>query len=281
MGRTLSNAMLNLGMHDTTEQAMYSLGLELEELLESEPDAGLGNGGLGRLAACFIDSCATLQLPVTGYGLRYEYGMFCQAIVNGEQVEKPDHWLRDGNIWEIERAEYTQRVKFGGHTETYTDEHGNKRVNWVDTHDILAVPFDTPVPGYQNGTVNTLRLWKAAATEEFDLQEFNEGDYAESVAAKNSAENITMVLYPNDANENGKALRLRQQYLLTSASLQDVLASWTGRHGKDFSQFAAKNCFQLNDTHPSIAVAELMRLLMDVNGLTWKDAWAITTTPLP
>ncbi|MBF6647142.1 glycogen/starch/alpha-glucan phosphorylase [Methylobacter sp. BlB1] len=276
MGRTLSNAMLNLGINNAVDNAMYELGLELEELIDSEPDAGLGNGGLGRLAACFIDSCATLQLPVTGYGLRYEYGMFSQDIVNGEQVEKPDHWLRNGNVWEIERPEYTHRIKFGGRTETHTDELGNKKVYWVDTHDILAVPFDTPIPGYQNGTVNTLRLWKATATEEFDLQEFNAGDYAESVAAKNTAENITMVLYPNDANENGKVLRLRQQYLLASASLQDVIANWVGRHGNDFSEFAAKNCFQLNDTHPSIAVAELMRLLIDMYGLDWDEAWHIT-----
>jgi starch phosphorylase len=276
MGRTLSNAMLNLGITESVEKAMYQLGLELEELVESEPDAGLGNGGLGRLAACFIDSCATLQLPVTGYGLRYEYGMFSQDIINGEQVEKPDHWLRNGNVWEIERPEYTHRIKFGGHTESHIDEFGNKRTSWVDTQDILAIPYDTPIPGYQNGTVNTLRLWKAAATEEFNLQEFNAGDYAESVAAKNTAENITMVLYPNDANENGKALRLRQQYLLASASLQDVIATWVGRHGDDFSEFSAKNTFQLNDTHPSIAVAELMRLLMDVHGLTWNEAWAIT-----
>ena len=277
MGRTLSNAMLNLGVSDAATQAMYDVGLEIEELIDSEPDAGLGNGGLGRLAACFIDSCATLQLPVMGYGLRYEYGMFAQTIVNGEQVEKPDHWLRNGNIWEIERPEYAHRIKFGGRTESHIDENGHTRVCWVDTHDVLAVPFDTPVPGYQNGTVNTLRLWKSTATEEFDLQEFNAGDYAESVAAKNTAENITMVLYPNDANENGKALRLRQQYLLASASLQDVIANWVGRHGNDFTHFAEKNCFQLNDTHPSIAVAELMRLLMDIHGLSWNDAWKITT----
>ena len=276
MGRTLSNAMINLGITDVATKAMYELGLEIEELIESEYDAGLGNGGLGRLAACFIDSCATLQLPVTGYGLRYEYGMFSQLIVNGEQVEKPDHWLRNGNIWEIERLEYKQAIKFGGHTETHIDERGKKRVCWVNTHDVLAVPFDTPVPGFQNGTVNTLRLWKATATEEFDLEEFNQGDYAEAVAAKNKAENITMVLYPNDASENGKVLRLQQQYLLASASLQDVIATWVGRHGNDFTDFAAKNCFQLNDTHPSIAVAELMRLLMDIHGLDWEHAWGIT-----
>jgi len=277
MGRGLSNAMLNLGVSDVISKALYDLGLELEELVDAEADAGLGNGGLGRLAACFIDSCATLQLPVTGYGLRYEYGMFSQSIQNGEQIENPDHWLKNGNIWEIERLEYGQEIKFGGRVETYTDEKNRKRKRWVDTHNVLAVPYDTPVPGYQNGTVNTLRLWKATATASFDLQEFNAGDYAEAVAAKNMAENITMVLYPNDANENGKVLRLRQQYLLASASLQDVIATWVGRQGHDFTRFAEKNCFQLNDTHPSIAVAELMRLLMDEQGLDWKQAWSITS----
>ncbi|TAN71837.1 MAG: glycogen/starch/alpha-glucan phosphorylase [Methylobacter sp.] len=277
MGRTLTNAMLNLGVTDTVTQAMYDLGIAIEELISSEQDAGLGNGGLGRLAACFIDSCATLQLPVIGYGLRYEYGMFTQTIVNGEQVEKPDHWLRHGNVWEIERLEYSHCIKFGGHTEIQTDENGNQRHCWMSTSHVLAVPFDTPIPGYKNGTVNSLRLWKAVATEEFNLDEFNAGDYAEAVAAKNTAENITMVLYPNDANENGKELRLRQQYFLASASLQDVLAHWTGGvHGNDFSRFAEKSCFQLNDTHPSIAIAELMRLLMDVHGLSWDKAWTIT-----
>ncbi len=276
MGRTLSNAMLNLGVTDVATKAMYDLGIEIEELIDSEPDAGLGNGGLGRLAACIIDSCATLQLPVIGYGLRYEYGMFTQNIVNGEQVEKPDHWLRHGNAWEIERLEYSHRIKFGGRSRMQTDASGRQRFCWVDTHDVLAVPFDTPVPGYQNGTVNSLRLWKAVATEEFNLDEFNAGDYPESVAAKITAENITMVLYPNDASENGKELRLRQQYFLASASLQDVIAHWIGLHGEDFSHFAEKSCFQLNDTHPSIAIAELMRLLMDIHGLTWDAAWSIT-----
>lgn len=275
MGRTLSNAMLNLGITDTVSQAMYDLGLEIEELIDSELDAGLGNGGLGRLAACFIDSCATLQLPVIGYGLRYEYGMFTQTIVNGEQVEKPDHWLRHGNVWEIERLEYTLPVKFGGHTEIQTDEQGHQRMCWISTEDVLAVPYDTPIPGYKNNTVNTLRLWKAVATEEFNLNEFNAGDYVESVAAKIIAEHITMVLYPNDANENGKELRLRQQYFLASASLQDVLSHWVKVHGNHFADFADKNCFQLNDTHPSIAIPELMRLLIDIHGVAWDDAWNI------
>ena len=276
MGRALSNAMLNLGITNTAEKALYDLGLDMEELIESEPDAGLGNGGLGRLAACFIDSCATLQLPVTGYGLRYEYGMFTQAIQNGEQIEKPDHWLRNGNVWEIERPESTVRIKFGGYTEKQTDDNGQEKTVWISTEDILAIPYDTPIPGFENGTVNTLRLWKSEATEEFNLQEFNAGEYAEAVAEKNTAENITMVLYPNDSNENGKVLRLKQQYLLASASLQDVVANWVEGHGSDFTHFADKNCFQLNDTHPSISVAELMRLLMDEHGLEWDAAWKIT-----
>ena len=244
---------------------------------ELEHDAGLGNGGLGRLAACFLDSCATLQLPVMGYGIRYEYGMFRQKIEHGHQLEEPDHWLRNGNPWEIERPGYAVRIKFGGRSEFFRGMDGLARMRWVDTQDVLAVPYDMPIPGYRNGTVNTLRLWKAAATEEFNLDEFNAGSYTESVAAKNAAEHITMVLYPNDASENGKELRLRQQYFLASASLQDVLRRWVSKHGGDFSQFAEKNCFQLNDTHPTCAVPELMRLLMDEYGLGWDEAWNIAS----
>ncbi|MCF6212328.1 MAG: glycogen/starch/alpha-glucan phosphorylase [Gammaproteobacteria bacterium] len=277
MGRALGNAMINLGVADETTRGLYKLGLDLEEIAEAEHDAGLGNGGLGRLAACFLDSCATLQLPVLGYGIRYEYGMFRQKIENGYQVEEPDHWLRDGNPWELERPEFTQRVHFGGRSELYQDANGITRNRWVDTHDVLAVPYDVPVPGYRNGTVNSLRLWKAAATDEFDLGEFNAGSYPESVAAKNAAEHITMVLYPNDSSENGKELRLRQQYFLASASLKDTLRRWTREHGNDFSQFAAKNCFQLNDTHPTCAIAELMRLLLDEYKLSWNEAWDIVT----
>jgi len=277
IGRSLGNAMLNLALGEASALALQCLGLELEELAESENDAGLGNGGLGRLAACFLDSCATLQLPVTGYGIRYEYGMFRQTIAGGHQVEEPDHWLREGNPWEIERPEYTQRVHFGGRTEFYRDAGGDLRARWVDCYHVLAVPYDLPIPGYRNGTVNTLRLWKAAATDEFDLGEFNAGLYPESVAAKNAAENITMVLYPNDASENGKELRLRQQYFLASASLQDVLDRWVGGQGEDFSLFAERNCFQLNDTHPSCAVPELMRLLMDEHALGWDEAWAVVS----
>ncbi|KAJ0346611.1 hypothetical protein COL154_013878 [Colletotrichum chrysophilum] len=276
----MGNAVLNLGLDKNTTHALNDLGLNFEELIEMEHDAGLGNGGLGRLAACFIDSCATLQLPVSGYGLRYEYGMFQQAIDNGYQVEIPDHWLRDGNPWELERPEFTQRVKFGGHTEFHTDHNGNLRVHWVNTNDVMAVPYDIPVPGYQNGTVNKLRLWKAAATDEFNLEDFNAGSYTEAVAAKNEAENISMVLYPNDASENGKELRLRQQYFLASASLQDILDYWVTTHSENFVDFADKNCFQLNDTHPTVAVAELMRLLMDEHHLDWEEAWEITTSTM-
>ncbi len=276
MGRTLNNALLNLGFGAEAEPALRRLGLDLEELIDAESDAGLGNGGLGRLAACFLDSCATLQLPVMGYGIRYEYGMFRQRIDKCRQIEEPDHWLRDGNPWELERPEHTRRIQYGGHTEYYQDGRGRRCARWVDSHDVLAVPYDTPVPGYRNDTVNVLRLWSAAATDEFDLGEFNSGAYTESVAAKNAAENITMVLYPNDASENGKALRLRQQYFLASASLQDVLARWELHHELDFSRFAEKNCFQLNDTHPSCAVPELMRLLLDDYDLGWDEAWDIT-----
>ena len=261
MGRLLRNALLNLGIEDETSEALERIGLDLEDVCERERDTGLGNGGLGRLAACFLDSCATLSLPVRGYGIRYRYGMFHQRIENGYQVEEADSWLREGFPWEIERIEHAQTIHFGGRSDVQTDARGKTRHVWVDTHDVLAIPFDVPVPGFENDVVNTLRLWSAAARDEFDLEEFNAGSYADSVASKNAAENITMVLYPNAETENGQELRLRQQYFLASASLQDMLRKWRKRHGDDFSNFAAKNCFQLNDTHPAVAVAELMRCL--------------------
>ncbi len=276
MGRALSNCMLNLDLNETVQKSFYQLGLDLEEIAECEQDAGLGNGGLGRLAACFLDSCATLQLPVKGYGLRYEYGMFKQRIEQGHQVEETDHWLLNGNPWELERPEYTQRIKFGGYTEYHTNNKGKMTVYWNGTRDVLAIPYDIPIPGFKNGTVNTLRLWKAAATDEFDLDEFNSGSYTEAVEEKNSAEHITMVLYPNDSSENGKELRLRQQYFLASASLQDVIREWLMHHD-DFSEFAQKNCFQLNDTHPTVSIAEFMRLLIDDYEHTWDEAWSITS----
>ncbi len=278
IGRSLGNAIQNLDLDQSAREALSAYGAELEEIEEQELDAGLGNGGLGRLAACFLDSCANLELPVVGYGIRYEYGMFHQKIKNGRQVEHPDHWLRDGNPWELERPEKTKRIPFYGRTAHHRDANNNDHAKLVDTLDVIAIPFDMPIPGYRNQTVNTLRLWKASATDAFDLDEFNAGSYPESVAAKNNAEQITMVLYPNDASENGKELRLKQQYFLVSASLQDVIDQWVERHGKDFSKFGELNCFQLNDTHPACAVPELMRLLMDENGLSWDDAWEITTS---
>ena len=279
IGRSLSNNLLNLGIESETNKALHELGLNLEEIEDAERDAGLGNGGLGRLAACFMDSCATLQLPVMGYGLRYEYGMFRQLIQNGYQIEEPDHWLGAGPYpWEVCRPEYTNVVKFGGYTRHYTDPHtGKLTVHWENAEVVEAVPFDVPIPGFKNDTVNTLRLWSAQAQEGFDLSEFNAGSYHEAVAKKAEAENITMVLYPNDSSENGKVLRLKQQYFLVSASLQDVVNQWIKRHGRDFTDFAKFNAFQLNDTHPSLAVAELMRLLVDKEGLHWDDAWQITT----
>ena len=280
MGRALGNAMLNLNIEDSVKSALYEYGLALEDVANEEADAGLGNGGLGRLAACFLDSCATLGLPVVGYGIRYEYGMFRQTIQDGAQVEEPDHWLRDGYVWEVRRPQDTRTVRFGGRSEFYVDGKGASRVRWVDTENVLAVPHDTPVPGYDNNTVNTLRLWKAAASDAFELGEFNAGRYPESVASKNEAEHISMVLYPNDSSENGKELRLRQQYFLASASLQDVLAQWVKNNGSNFDQFTEKNCFQLNDTHPSVAVAELMRILMDDYELSWDHAWDITSATM-
>lgn len=281
IGRSLRNNLLNLGIEGSVGEALEKLGLELEEVEQLEIDAGLGNGGLGRLAACFIDSCATLQLPVMGYGLRYEYGMFRQIIKDGFQIEEPDHWLGFGAYpWELKRSEYTRVVKFGGYCRSYTNpKTGFLIVHWEDAEEVLAMPFDVPIPGYKNKTVNTLRLWDASAAEDFKLTEFNQGSYFEAVAAKNEAENITMVLYPNDSSESGKELRLRQQYFLVSASLQDIVANWD-RHHDSFDNFAASNVFQLNDTHPSLAVAELMRILIDDKRLCWEEAWEIVTTTM-
>ncbi|TWT76628.1 Maltodextrin phosphorylase [Planctomycetes bacterium CA13] len=277
LGRSLNNAVQNLDLDAEARQGLHQYGVTLEEIAEEEHDAGLGNGGLGRLAACFLDSCANLKLPVAGYGIRYEFGMFHQFIEDGRQVEAPDHWLRDGNLWEIERPEHTKTIKFFGHTERCFDEKGTPFSRWVGTHDLLAVPYDMPIPGYKNETVNTLRLWKSEATETFDLEEFNSGNYPDAVVQKNNAEQISMVLYPNDASENGKELRLKQQYFLVSASMQDVLEKWVDQYGEDFTDFGRLNCFQLNDTHPACAVPELMRLLMDEHKVDWDSAWQITT----
>jgi len=280
MGRLLRNALLSLDMTEETGKALERIGTDLEDIHQQEHDAGLGNGGLGRLAACFLDSCATLALPVTGYGIRYEFGMFRQRLENGRQMEEPDAWLREGYPWEIERIERARTIKFGGRVARIKDSMGHVHTDWIETQDVLAIPYDLPIPGYKNDVVNTLRLWSAAATDEFDLEEFNAGSYTDAVAAKNEAENITMVLYPNAETENGRELRLRQQYFLASASLQDILHDWIRLNGSGFGGFADKHCFQLNDTHPAIAVPELMRLLMDEHGLDWDTAWEITTSTM-
>jgi starch phosphorylase len=285
MGRTLSNSLVNLGCLDEAAQAMYDLGYDLEDLREAEWDAGLGNGGLGRLAACFLDSLATLALPAYGYGIRYEYGMFHQRIVQGYQIETPDAWLRYGHPWEIPRPHDFFRVKFYGHAHQYVNAQGRLTTVWADTEDVLALPYDTPIPGYQNGTVNTLRLWSARATDEFDLSYFNRGDYEGAVEAKSRSENITKVLYPNDNIFEGRELRLKQEYFFVSATLQDIIRRYKKRwemfdatQGLPvFARFAEKNAIQLNDTHPALAIPELMRLLVDVEQLDWDTAWDLTT----
>jgi len=276
MGRLLTNAVSNMHLETEVADAMRALGYRLEDIVEEETDPGLGNGGLGRLAACFLDSCASLKLPVTGHGIRYRYGMFEQNIENGYQTEMPDMWLQKGFPWEMKRPERARRIRFHGHVEHIYDDSGRVHVKLHNSEDVIAVPYDIPVPGYRNDHVNVLRLWSAKAPEGFDLNAFNAGDYQFSVVAKNQAEEISMVLYPNDSTEAGKLLRLRQQYFLSSASLQDVIEAWIAKHGENFDGFAEGNCFQLNDTHPICAIPELMRLLMDEYGLEWDKAWSIT-----
>jgi len=276
IGRTLGNSLINLQVHEECEQALLELGYDLGEIRELEEEAGLGNGGLGRLAACFLDSMATLELPGYGYGIRYDYGMFHQCIRDGHQVEEAHDWLRLGNPWEIARPEHTFRVQFYGRVEPYPDEHGQHRYRWVDTHDVLALPYDMPVPGYDNNTVNTLRLFSARSTCEFDLDYFFHGDYLRACEDKLRTENITKVLYPRDDSRQGKELRVKQEYLLVSASLQDILSRFRLQN-EDWEFFPDRAAIQLNDTHPVLAIPELMRLLLDLEGLGWEQAWEITT----
>uniref|UniRef100_A0A0N4ZWW1 Alpha-1,4 glucan phosphorylase n=2 Tax=Parastrongyloides trichosuri TaxID=131310 RepID=A0A0N4ZWW1_PARTI len=278
MGRTLSNTMINLGVQAACDEALYQLGLDIEDLQEIEEDAGLGNGGLGRLAACFLDSMATLGIPAYGYGLRYEYGIFKQLISDGWQVEEPDNWLRYGNPWEKARPEYMLPVSFYGRVE----RDSNGKAKWVDTQIVYAMPYDTPIPGYHNNVVNTLRLWSAKAENHFHLKFFNDGDYLQAVLDRNISENITRVLYPNDNQFSGKELRLKQQYFLVAATLQDIIRRFkSSKYGSrdivrvDFSTFSDKVAIQLNDTHPSIGIPEFIRLLVDVEGLDMKQAWDI------
>ncbi len=275
MGPHLANNIVNLGIEPAVREAMSELGFDLDALLPQEDEPGLGNGGLGRLAACFIDSLATLQVPAVGYGIRYEYGIFQQEIVDGWQVEKTDKWLRHGNPWELIRPEWSVEVKFGGRTERYTDELGRLRVRWVPERVVVGVPYDTPILGYHVNTANTLRLWRSEATESFDFSIFNRGDYWGAVNQKVISENITKVLYPNDEQLRGKELRLEQQYFFVCCSLQDMLRIIRVQHIPP-ERFHEKFAIQLNDTHPSIAVAELMRLLVDELTVDWDLAWSIT-----
>lgn len=271
IGRMLSNAALNLGIDDEVREGLAALGKDLESVVELENDAALGNGGLGRLAACFLDSMATMDIPGTGYGIRYEYGMFRQSINNGQQVENPDNWLRYGNIWEFQRPESTYVVKFFGHVVEFPGDRGMER-HWADEEHVLAMAYDVPIPGYGTETVNNLRLWSAKAAREFDLTHFNDGNYEKAVEERNATENISKVLYPNDASASGKELRLKQQYFFVSASIQDILRRFLAQHD-DWKQLPEKIAIQLNDTHPAVAVAELMYQLVDVHRIKWDQAW--------
>jgi len=276
MGRTLMNSLHNLGFDQQYRKALSELGVDLDRVREIEQDAALGNGGLGRLAACFLDSMATLELPGYGYGIRYEYGMFVQRIENGRQIEHPDNWLRYGNPWEFARPEVLYQVKFNGHVVQYKDDQGIERYHWIDTDDVMAMAYDTPIPGYGTNTVNNMRLWAAKATRDFELRYFNEGDYIKAVADKNESENLSKVLYPNDTTEMGRELRLKQQYFFVCASLQDAFYRHS-KHHPDFDSLPDKVAIQLNDTHPSIAIPEMMRVLVDLHHLEWGRAWDITT----
>ncbi|HYG31602.1 MAG TPA: glycogen/starch/alpha-glucan family phosphorylase, partial [Methylophilaceae bacterium] len=297
IGRMLSNAALNLGIEPQMRTGLHALGHELENVAEMEKDAALGNGGLGRLAACFLDSMATLDIPAVGYGIRYEYGMFRQSIESGQQVEKPDNWLRYGNIWEFQRPEHIYIIKFFGRVVEfpasqkleYSTMGGDGKLpmvdfpltkenehHWVDCETVVAMAYDVPIPGYDTQTVNNLRLWAAKATHEFDLRHFNEGNYEKAVEQRNDSETISKVLYPNDTSALGRQLRLKQQYFFVSASIQDILHYFLLKHN-DWNQLPQKVAIQLNDTHPAIAVAEMMYQLVDMHRLEWDFAWNLTT----
>lgn len=276
LGPHLANAMINMGIHDQLEKALQESGLNMQELLEQEEEPGLGNGGLGRLAACYLDSLATMEIPAIGYGIRYEFGIFDQDIRDGWQVEITDKWLRNGNPWEVVRPMASVEVNLGGYTRRYTDAKGKYKVDWVPERTVIGVPYDTPIPGYNNNTANNLRLWKAESPEMLNLEAFNHGDYVGAVSQKIASETISKILYPNDNSQQGKRLRLEQQYFFVSCSLQDMLRVHK-KEGQTVHTFHEKFSVQLNDTHPSIAVAELMRLLVDVHDISWEEAWNITT----
>ena len=276
MGRTLMNAVLNMQCDTAYAEALEKLDLDIHHIREIEHDAALGNGGLGRLAACFLDSMATIGLPGVGYGIRYEYGMFTQKIEHGWQIEHPDNWLRYGNPWEFPRPEVLYQIQFEGRIVSHPDKQGDLRHYWIDTNDVMAMAYDTPIPGYDTDTVNNMRLWAAKASRDFELKYFNQGNYIKAVEDKNESENLSKVLYPDDTTEMGRELRLKQQYFFVSASIQDIIRRYCKDH-EGFDNFPNKIAIQLNDTHPSIGVAELMRLLIDIYGLEWTKAWEVTT----
>ena len=275
MGRHLGNSLINLDLYERVDQALKESGLDLTDLLEQEDDPGLGNGGLGRLAACFLDSLATLEIPAIGYGIRYEFGIFHQVMRDGWQVEIPDQWLKFGNPWELQRRDEAVEVKLGGYTESYHDPKGNFRVSWIPGRTVIAIPFDVPVPGYNTNTVNVLRLWKSEASDEFNFDAFNAGNYDRAVEEKMVSETISKVLYPNDNTPQGRELRLEQQYFFVSASLQDMIRKHLAAY-PSLSNFHESFAIQLNDTHPTVAIPELMRLLVDEHGIGWDYAWEIT-----
>ena len=277
MGRLFGNNLLATGLLDTAKVALESLGQDFEKIREAEVDMGLGNGGLGRLAACFLDSLATLDYPALGYGIYYEFGLFKQAFQNGNQVEAPDNWIIFGSPWEVVRPEYTQAVRIFGRVENVFDDRGNYRPRWVDTKTILGVPHDIPTAGFGTKTVNLLRLWASKSTEDFDLAAFNSGGYVEAVREKAVGETVSKVLYPNDKTENGKELRLVQQYFFVACSLRDIIRRHTRTPGNSWGNFADKVAVQLNDTHPAISVVELMRILLDEENMAWADAWGIVS----
>jgi len=277
MGRLFGNNLLATGLLATARTALESLGQDFEQIREAETDMGLGNGGLGRLAACFLDSLATLDYPALGYGIYYEYGLFKQAFLNGQQVERPDNWIIFGSPWEVMRPEYIQQVRLFGRVENVFDDRGNYRPRWVDTKTILGVPHDIPIAGYGTGTVNLLRLWASKSTEDFDLAAFNRGGYVEAVREKAVGETVSKVLYPNDKTENGKELRLMQQYFFVACSLRDIIRRHLRNPANAWANFADKVAVQLNDTHPAIAIVELLRILLDEENMEWDAAWAITS----
>jgi starch phosphorylase len=275
IGRSLGNSLINMGIMEDAKKAVEALGFDMSEIRDQEEEAGLGNGGLGRLAACFMDSIATLKIPAYGYGIRYEYGLFYQQLIDGYQVETPDNWLRYGTPWEFERRVPVFPVRFYGHVTGYQDEQDKYRAKWVDTIDVMAMPCDIMVPGYRNDHVINMRLWTARASRELDLGFFSQGDYISAVQSKVSSETISKVLYPPDHNLAGQELRLKQQYFFVAATLQDIMRRYKKKYKDGFDNFSDSVAVQLNDTHPSIAIPELMRMLLDLEGLTWEKAWAI------